>query len=153
MNKIKIVISEVDGVITNGVQPIDELGNTSFKNFYTPDFEAINKIKSVCPFVFLSSDNTVSYNLCKKKNIPFFWVQKNKRTILLDILRKYSVTLEEVVYIGSKLSDVECMNMVPNSFSTNINLRGDYNYLLSGAGNGVLTELYLAYLNKGNLCS
>ncbi len=145
MNKIKLVVSEVDGVITNGVQPIDELGNTAFKNFYTPDFEAINKIKSICPFVFLSSDNIISYNLCKKKNIPFFWAQKNKRMLLLDILRKYNVTLDEVVYIGGKLSDIECMTMVPNSFSANINLVGEYKHLLCGAGNGVLTELYLVY--------
>jgi len=144
MNKIKLVVSEVDGVITDGLQPVDELGNTSFKNFYGPDFEAINKIKSVCPFVFISSDNVVSYNLCKKKNIPFFWAQKNKCTTLLEILRKYGVTLDDVMYIGSKISDIECMNMVPNSFTTNY-LLTNYKICDMMPGSGILTELYLKY--------
>jgi len=152
MNKIKIVVSEIDGVITDGVQPIDELGNTVFKNFYTPDFEAINKIKVICPFVFLSNDNSVSYNLCKKKNIPFFWAQKSKRTILLDILRKYSVTLDDVVYIGSKLSDLECMNMVPISFCTNDFISTNFKSFMTLPGEGILTELYLNYISKGDLC-
>ncbi len=146
MNKIKLVVSEIDGIITSGQQPIDELGNTPFKNFYTGDFEAINKIKAICPFVFLSSDNKVSYNLCRNKNIPFYWARKDKRSVLLEVMRRYNVTADDTMYIGSKLSDIPCMNMVPNSLCTSDNL--GFNFLLQEPGKGVLTELYLDYFKN-----
>lgn len=144
MNKIKLIVSEIDGVITDGIQPVDELGNTIFKNIYTPDLEAINKLKAMCPFVFLSSDNSVSYNFCRKKNIPFYWAKNNKRSTLLEILRKYNVTAEEVLYIGSKLSDVECMKMIPISFSTNQSF--DFKLFDTQPGKGILTELYMKHM-------
>lgn len=146
MNKIKLVVSEIDGIITVGNQPIDELGNTPFKNFYMPDFEAVNKIKAVCPFVFLSSDNSVSYNLCRSKNTPFYWAPKDKRKTLLEIMRRYNVTADDTIYVGSKISDISCMQMIPNSFCV-----GDFETygptaLTSYPGEGVLTELYLNYI-------
>jgi 3-deoxy-D-manno-octulosonate 8-phosphate phosphatase KdsC-like HAD superfamily phosphatase len=158
MSKIKLVVSEVEGVITTGRQPIDELGNTVFKDYYFPDFEAINMIKKkFCPVVFLSSDNSVNYNMFNRRNIPFFWAKKDKRPLLSQILRRYNVSADDVVYIGSKLSDIPCMNMIPNSFTTNelishINGTAGYDYdnLVTPPGEGVLTEIYLR-LKSGDL--
>lgn len=138
---IKIIISEIDGVITSGRSMIDNIGITLFKDFYIGDFEAINKLKTDVQFVFLSSDNNVNYNMCARKCIPFFWAQKSKRDILLDILRKYNYTLDETIYIGSLISDVPCMNLVPNSFCTNPLL--GFKGFKAAPGAGVLTELYL----------
>lgn len=146
MNDIKLVVSEIDGIITVGNQPVDELGNTPFKHIYTADFEAVNKIKSKCPFVFLSSDNSISYNLCRSKNIPFYWAPKDKRKTLLEIMRRYNVTAEDTIYIGSKLSDIPCMQMIPNSFCTGSFGNYDFTQLNSYPGEGVLTELYLDYI-------
>ena len=143
---IKLVVSEVDGIITDGTQPVDELGITVFKSFYTGDFEAINEIKKTCPFVFLSSDNYISYNLMRKKNIPFYFARKDKRSKLLEIMRRYNVTADETLYIGSKLSDIPCMNMVPTSVCTN-DLLG-FKYVSEMPGMGVITEVYLEYFRK-----
>ena len=57
---IKLIVSEIDGVITSGVSQIDNVGITLFKDFYLGDFEAINKLKSTFQFVFLSADNNVN---------------------------------------------------------------------------------------------
>lgn len=148
MDNIKLVVSEIDGVITDGRQPIDELGNTSFKNFFTADFEAINKIKTKCPFVFISSDNSVSYNLCRNKNIPFYWAPKDKRQVLLEILRRYNITADNTLYIGSKLSDIPCMQLIPNSFCTNAYVNFGFTPLMSAPGAGILTEIYMNYIAK-----
>jgi len=143
MRSIKLIVSEIDGVLTSGADPIDELGNTVFKNFYTADFEAINKLKEQRVFVFLASDNTINYNLCRRKNIPFYWAKTDKISILSSILMRYNVTAEETVYIGSKLSDVPCMRMVPTSFCTNPLL--GFSYFEAAPGQGIITELYLKY--------
>lgn len=147
MQEIKLIVSEIDGVITTGVDPVDELGNVLFKNFFIPDFEAINKLKAICPFVFISSDNAVSYNLTRRKNIPFYWTNKSdKLSILQQILMRYNVTSDETLYVGSKLSDIPCMQMVPVSFCTNTTL--GFPTFYCKAGEGILTELYIKYFKK-----
>ena len=156
MDNIKLIVSEVDGVITDGLAPIDELGNIPFKNFYLEDFDSINELKKACNFVFLSSDNAINYNLFRNKKIPFYWAQlKSKKDILLGILRRYNVTPEETIYIGSKASDIECMKLVPLSFcpeDSPKSIASIGSTLSSKAGKGVLTELYFHYfMNKQNL--
>lgn len=143
MNNIKLIVSEIDGVLTTGSDPVDELGNTVFKHFYMADFEAINKLKEKCTFVFLSSDNTINYNLCRRKNIPFYWAKSDKGGILSSILMRYNVTAEDTLYIGSKISDIPCMRMIPVSFCTDDTLGFKSFDIIPGKG--ILTELYLKY--------
>lgn len=116
IENIKIIISEVDGILTQGWIPIDELGNSPFKFFYYRDFEAINWLKSQFKVVFVSSDNKINYNLMRSKQIPFFYDQKNKKQALLAALKRYSMTPDQAMYIGSTYSDIECMRQIP--FST-----------------------------------
>ena len=118
-SKVKLIVSEVDGIITEGLSPIDNMGNTLFKLYYMRDFEVINLLKKDYIFVFLSSDNNVSYNYMRSKNLPFFWAKDDKKHALMDIMKRYRVSPEEVIYIGSLFSDIECMNMVPLSFCPN----------------------------------
>ena len=114
--KIKMIVSEIDGTITEHMNPIDELGNTPFKTYYMKDFEAINELKKHFKFAFVSSDNAISYHLCQRKNIPFFWASKNskwstKRDCLAEIRVRYGVDLDEILYVGCQYSDIECANM------------------------------------------
>ena len=149
MENIKLIVSEIDGVITDGTVPIDELGNIPYKNFNLEDFEAINELKKSCRFVFISSDNQISYHLCRRKKIPFYWSHpKPKRDILLDVMRHYNVTADQTIYVGSKLSDIECMNMIPFSFcpnNSNSKLLSIGNTLNADSGKGILVELYFKY--------
>jgi len=114
LEKIKVIISEIDGVVTEDLQPIDELVNTPFKMYNMKDFEAVNELRKHFKFVFISSDMNVNYNFCRKKNIPFF-NRKTKMESVLEVMKRYTVTPEEVIYIGCKYSDIECMKLIPNS--------------------------------------
>lgn len=153
MDNIKLIVSEVNGVLTDGTNPIDELGNIPFKNFYIEDFEATNALKKKgIMVVFMSMDNCISYHLFRRKNLPFYWAQRDKYKTLLDILRRYNVTADEVLYVASTLSDIKCATTVPNSFcplDSNKFLINRCTTLNANKGNGVLTELYLSYF-KGN---
>jgi 3-deoxy-D-manno-octulosonate 8-phosphate phosphatase KdsC-like HAD superfamily phosphatase len=55
--------------------------------------------------------------MCQRKNLPFYWGkgEKGKHTMLLEILRRYSVTPDETLYIGAKISDRKCMQTIPHS--------------------------------------
>jgi len=113
---IKLIVSVIDGIITEDMCPIDELGNVPYKSFYMRDFEAINELKKYFKFVFLSSDNKVTYHLCKRKQIPFFWANRNskfktKMDCMAEIRTKYHVSLDEILFIGYSYSDVECAQM------------------------------------------
>lgn len=115
LTKIDVIVSEVDGVLTKGDIIIDELGNVPFKTFYAKDFEAINLLKKYFKVVFLSSDNAISYNMFRRKNIPFYYDPKDKKSKLVEIMKRYSVTPEQIMFVGYSYSDIACMRMIPFS--------------------------------------
>jgi len=151
LSKIKLVISEIDGIITDGSIPIDELGYTPFKNYCLKDFEAINKIKNMFKFIFISNNSSVNYNLCRKKNIPFFHSANKKQTII-KVINKYNFTFDNVIYIGHTFSDIDCINLsslslCPSNAVEEIKERVDI-ILPVRSGDGVLCELYSFLFKK-----
>ncbi len=110
-SNIKLIVSEMDGVITEHLTAFGELNVVMFKQFYMKDFEAINLIKKDWGFTFLSSDANINLSLCKKRNIPFFFAEKNKKEVYNQILQRYSLTPDNILYIGSSYSDISCIQM------------------------------------------
>jgi len=111
LSNIKLIASEIDGIVTEHLFPIDELGNVLFKQYYMKDFEAINELKKIFTFIFVSADQAINYNLCRRKNIPFFWSQNGKKDAFIKMIRRYSIALDNILYVGSSYSDIELMNM------------------------------------------
>lgn len=146
LQKVQVIIGEVDGVLTTGVFPVDELGNVPFKFFYHKDFEAINLLRKHFKVVFIAADNKVSYNMFRSKQIPFYYEPKNKKQALLQALKRYSLTPDQAIYVGSTYSDIECMRQIPLSIcptdavpeikSLAIKIIPIY------AGDGIMCELY-----------
>lgn len=118
LSSVKLVISEVDGIITEGLVGFGEINIPIFKQFFIKDFEAINEIKKNWIFVFISSDPHINMSMCKNRNIPFFFAQRNKIEVFRNILNRYSLLPDQVLYIGSSYSDVECMKQAGVSFCT-----------------------------------
>ena len=145
IEKIKLIVSEVDGIITCGRTFYDELTNTPLKEYSFVDFEVINLLKKEFDFVFLSASNEVNYNLMRKKNIPFYWAPKDKKQTLLKILERYEVTPEEVLYLGCTYSDIPCMNYIPVSLATDrspASVQASAIMVLGVTHCSVLAELY-----------
>jgi 3-deoxy-D-manno-octulosonate 8-phosphate phosphatase (KDO 8-P phosphatase) len=110
-NNIKLVVSEIDGIITEHLVAFGEMNVVMFKQFYMKDFEAINLIKKDWGFTFLSSDANINLSLCKKRNIPFFFAEKSKREVYNQILQRYGLIPDNVLYVGSSYSDINCIQM------------------------------------------
>lgn len=111
LSNIKMVVSEVDGIVTEHLSGMGEMGITMFKQFYMKDFEAINLIKQNWMFAFLSIDASISMTLCKKRNIPFFLAERSKKEVYGNILLRYSLTADNILYVGSTYSDIDCLRM------------------------------------------
>ena len=145
--KLKVIVSEIDGIITEHLSPIDEMGNVLFKQYYMKDFEAVYELKKTFIFVFLTADNAINYNLARKKNIPLFWSKtKNKRMELNKILQKYGASPEEIMYIGCSFSDLESIEFIPFSVCpadaiSDVQIKS-YITLSTVGGCGVLCEVY-----------
>ena len=151
---VKLIISEIDGVVTNSLFAEDEIGNVLFKVFNYKDFDAINKIKSLgYKFVFLSDDNRINYNMCQRRNIPFYHGRNvdEKVNKLGIIFRKYGFSPDETLYIPSKLTDFKCVEVVANSICpldvSDIIKKKCPNYFNKNGGEGILVDL-LSYLTN-----
>lgn len=143
---IKIIVSEIDGIVTEHLSGVGEMNVTMFKQYYMKDFDAINQIKSNCNFVFLSDDAAISLSMCRKKNIPFYYTERNKKDILVQILRRYDCTPENLLYIGCSYSDLDCMKLAEFSLCTEDSVSqvkniSDHVVPLYG-GSGVLCYVY-----------
>ena len=143
----KLIVSEIDGVITDGTYAEDEVGNVLYKIYQTNDFDAINELKKYFKFVFLSSDNRINYNMCRRRNISFYWGKNEQEKFekLGEIMRRYGATPDETIYIGSKISDRKCLQMIPNSLCPED--AGDlikdicFAYFIKEGGKGIFVEL------------
>ena len=151
---VKLIISEIDGVITDGMSAEDEMGHVLYKHFNLRDFAAINELKKRFKFVFLSDDNNINYNMCRRRNIPFYWAQNEneKYDALVKILRRYECTPDQTIYIASKVSDIKCVRLIPKSMCPNdagLFLREMcYAPFVADGGRGIFCEL-LDLLNGG----
>lgn len=152
IQKTKIVVSEVDGIVTNGELIYDALASVPLKTFCMKDFEAINEIKKGVRFVFLSSSAFVSEYLSKKKNIPFYHSPRSKLDGMKRILKYYSVIPDEVMFIGSMYSDIECIKFIPLSICPDDAVTEVKECALihtySFGGYGVLSEIYDGYIKN-----
>lgn len=142
--KIKMIALELDGVVTEGLVCFTDMPAVAFKQYNLKDFEAIDELKKTFKVVVVSSDWSVNKNLCASKHIPFFCA-KTKKEALSKAMIKYSVTPDEVIYIGHSFSDVDNCRMVPFALCPSDavpELKRFAKPLESFAGYGVVAEVY-----------
>jgi len=146
---IELIVSEIDGIITDGAVALDHLNYTPFKFYCNRDFEVINELKRNFTFVFLSTDPSVSYNVMRNKNIPSYFSSKKEPKLEIltkKIMSRYNMRPENLLYIGNTISDIPCMNLAEISFtlrsSVNKVMTASTGLLASEAGDGVICEVY-----------
>ena len=152
--KIKLVITDVDGVLTDGGMYYSEEGEV-LKKFNTKDGMGVELLhKASIKTIFLTKENSKTVKTRGKKvkadavyiNISF------KEKELLNICKKFKITPIQIAYIGDDVNDIKIMNKVgfsacPNDAIKDIKQNSDYISNLCG-GNGVfrdIAELILKY--------
>lgn len=145
--KIKLVISDVDGVLTDGGMYYSEKGE-QLKKFNTRDGMAVELLKkNKIPVILMTKEKSkIVLERGRKIQVKKAYIGiKNKEEKLSEICKKFKVNETEIAYIGDDINDLEIMKKVGFSASPHngmdiIKKNSNYICKLNG-GEGVLREV------------
>ena len=112
--KIKLVITDVDGVLTDGGMYYSKVGEI-MKKFNAKDGMAVelllkNNIKTI---LLTSESSTIVKKRGKKINAAMTIIgAKNKKSHLKLICKKIDVSPQQISYIGDDINDLDVLNVV-----------------------------------------
>jgi len=152
-SKIKLFLSDVDGVLTDAGMYYTEKGD-EFKKFCTYDgmgFQLLQKT-GVKVGILTTEDRDLNRRRAKKLGLDFdFHGAKDKLQIVKDLCAKENITLDEVAYIGD---DVNCFSLLsnvgiaacPNNAVPKIKAIPNIMQLKRNGGDGVVREFVDLFL-------
>ena len=145
--KIKIFLSDVDGVLTDGGMYYTENGD-EFKKYSVYDgmgFQLLQK-KGVKVGIVTTEDKQMNRRRSNKLGLDFdFHGVKDKLQLVKDLCKQENITLNEVAYIGD---DVNCFSLLsnvgiaacPNNAVAKIKAIPNIIQLKKNGGDGVVRE-------------
>ena len=145
-SKIKLFLSDVDGVLTDAGMYYTENGD-EFKKFCTYDgmgFQLLQKT-GIKVGILTTEDRELNRRRAKKLGLDFdFHGLKDKLQLVKDLCEKENISLDEVAYIGDDLNDLDVLkNVGISAMPINSPILDKYtpNYITKRAGgNGAFRE-------------
>lgn len=113
IKKIKLVLTDVDGVLTDGGMYYSREGDV-MKKFHVRDGMGVTLLrKNNIPTIVITKENTkMVKKWAKKMNATLFDGVIFKEKILSKICKQYNVEPSEVAFIGDDVNDVNLLKMV-----------------------------------------
>lgn len=112
MKRIKLLVMDVDGTLTDGKIYMGNEGE-EFKAFNIKDGYGINEILpryDIVPAIITGRTSKITENRAKELNISELHQGKHdKLDTLLGLMSKYNCKRENVAYIGDDVLDMVCM--------------------------------------------
>lgn len=156
--KVKLVVSDVDGVLTDGSMYYTENGD-EIKRFHTYDGMAfvLMREKGIKTALITSEDTAMVAKRAKKLKIDYLYQSRKhggKLSAIQDICEKEGIGLEEVLYIGDDINCREALCAVgfafcPANALPDIRALPNVIYLETKGGSGAVREVYEKYLRPG----
>lgn len=118
LSKIKMIISDCDGVLTDGGMYYNENGDY-LKKFNTRDGMGISLLKKYnITFSIITGENSeIVKKRAEKLGVTEYYLGVKDKLRILNLLKeKYCVRSEEIAYIGDDINDYEVMQNVGFSF-------------------------------------
>ena len=147
INNIKLIVSDVDGVLTDGKLLISS-DNTESKFFSVEDATGVALANYAnLPIALISGRYSTTTEIRAKELRIEYCYQGilDKKNKLLELLKIYDVKLNEVAYIGDSLVDIPVLEMVglPISVPNAHNKAKDISLIITDkcGGEGVLFEV------------
>lgn len=112
--KIKLVLTDIDGVWTDGGMFLDQTGN-ELKKFNTSDSAGVIFLRLLdIPLGIITGENTqiVQRRADKLKITHVFMGIRNKLEVAENFCAELGITLQEVAYIGDDLNDAVLLKAV-----------------------------------------
>lgn len=155
--KIKLVITDIDGVWTDAGMYYDQQGN-ELKKFNTYDSAGVLWCKKLgIPVGIITGETTaIVERRAKKLNIDFlFQGVSDKVEVAKKLCRDLNITLKEVAYLGDDLNDINLLKAVglsacPASAPEYIKDICQYTLKKKG-GEGVFREFVEEYIVKDEI--
>ena len=144
---IRLIISDVDGVLTDGGMYYSNEGELC-KRFHTRDGMAVELLLNhgIKTILITKEKSKIAILRAKKMNVSkiYYGITK-KEAELSGICKKYDVTPKEIMYVGDDVNDLELMRKVgfsatPKDGIGQIKKVADYVCKAKG-GEGVLREV------------
>lgn len=112
LKKIKFIIFDFDGVLTDNKVYLDQNGG-EFVQCSRADGLAFDVLKKLDYKLFIVSTekNPVVTTRANKLKVPVVQGIENKKTILLDMKTKNKIDLNETMYVGNDLNDYNAMKI------------------------------------------
>ena len=115
--QIKLLIIDVDGIMTDGIKYYNRDGDVKLKTFCDKDWTAIKRFRAIgVNVVFLTGDG---YNVMILENRNLHVItnrgkgfHSDKANYLEDILEEYECSAEDTAFIGDDLFDIGIMRKV-----------------------------------------
>jgi len=152
---IKLLLIDIDGVITNGKLIIDESGKEC-KQIDFKDIDAIFRWKKLYKIGFITGEDSPIVDYFEKKFKPDYFIKgcKDKLNAIIDIEKKESINFKEIAYIGDSNHDIEAIKYVglgicPKDSVSKLKEIADL-VLDSNGGNGCIDELEKILMNHSN---
>ncbi|MCC2626203.1 MAG: 3-deoxy-manno-octulosonate-8-phosphatase [Burkholderiales bacterium] len=152
---VKVIVTDVDGVLTDGYITIDENGNEPFGKFSIYDgFAVVMAHACGLKIIVISGRQSKCTEVrCRKLGIDEVYTGvPNKSEKLKEIAKRLGLNFNEMAYIGDDLIDLGAMSLVgfkvapKNAVQT---IKDYVDYVTSAAsGDGALRELVDLVLNS-----
>jgi YrbI family 3-deoxy-D-manno-octulosonate 8-phosphate phosphatase len=147
LKKIKLLVSDVDGVLTDGGMYYSAEGEL-MKKFHTRDGMGVELLltKNIKTVLLSKENSKIVTKRAKKIKVTKSYIGVLQKEILLEKLcRDFQVNLMEIAYIGDDVNDLEIMKKVgfsgtPKDGVAQIKQIADYVCNVKG-GYGVLREI------------
>ena len=151
MRKIKMLVIDVDGTLTDGKIYMGASGEV-MKAFSVKDGLMISRLGNfeIVPVIITGRSSDILVNRCKELKITEIYQGiDNKKESLKEIIKKYQYCLEEVAYIGDDINDLECMvycglKGCPKDAANEVRAIADFVSSKNG-GNGAVRE-FIEYI-------
>ena len=111
--KIKVVITDVDGVLTDGGMYYTSNGDI-MKKFHVRDGMGVTLLrKNGIPTIIITKESTqMVKKWSKNMKVKLFDGVIHKEKILEKICQQYDITPSEIAYIGDDVNDVNLLKLV-----------------------------------------
>lgn len=112
--KIKLLILDVDGVLTDGSIILDNDGN-EYKAFHVRDGHGIRMLMKSGVMVAIITGRSSKVVALRAKELGItevFQKCRDKRIAYRKLLRKYALSSEETAYVGDDIVDLPVMTQV-----------------------------------------
>ena len=151
--KIKMLVMDVDGTLTDGKIYIGENGEV-MKAFNVKDGYGIvmAKKQGILPVIITGRKSKIVEERAKELGIEELYQGiEDKVEVLKEVAERHKILLEEIAYMGDDLNDLDCMGICglsacPSDAIDEVINDVDYTCKKSG-GNGAVRE-FITYILK-----